>query len=335
MEPTTLALIAGCTLASGATGWLVGRGRQPVVEEADPAPPRPDPRVAELDRENRMLRSLAGVSGVERAPSTGALYGGFSESLATCLADVASGSNVDGAVFVDSAGLVIAPGDASGLERGAASLLSRVWAHSSARRIALHDDRGTILEAHAFESGSLSFWLVTVSKSRRIAPAIVGRCRYRFEGLGKDAQTQVASRLRLAPTETPVADVLARMTEAMAITGVGLLDVEGEGSLVTRGVDPYDRIGAEVVRRVVAYCQARPEFGHPDSLVLEEVSESVGFHPFECAKGRRWMLALAMPKHQEYPIERIGQWTGQLAWQLPRLDAPADPSKDRAAGGAS
>lgn len=335
MEPTTFALIAGCTLASGATGWLVGRGRQPVVEEDDPAPPRPDPRVAELDRENRMLRTLAGVSGTERAPSMGALYGGFAESLATCLADVASGSNVDGAVFVDSSGLVIAPGDASGLERGAASLLSRVWAHSSARRVALHDDRGTILEAHAFESGVLSFWLVTVSKSRRVAPAVVGRCRYRFEGLGKDAEgTQMASRLRLAATDTPVADVLARMTEAMAVTGVGLFDVDGEASLITRGLDPYDRIGADAVRRVIVYCQSRPDFGHPDSLVLENDSESVGFHPFECAKGRRRTLALVMPKQQEYPIDRIGQWTGQIAWQLPRLEA-SGASNDRAAGGAS
>lgn len=342
MEPITAAIIAGCSaLVSGGTGWYLGsRSEAPEIPASIPTEPGPDrAEVEALNDENRMLRSLIGIAGIARQTTSEELFGTTAEAIGDTLADVLSSARVRSAVVVLPNGMTVRPGTPDKAAKEAVSLLSRLWSASpDARRISIIDDLGNYLEAHRIRAKKLEFYIVTVSKGQPIAKAIIGRCRYRFEGLTPVEKSPSRTRVRVASTDAPVADVLARMSEACTLNGISLFNLDGkvETPVVEQGEYDDIGIGADTIRCVSVLAEAFDALGTVESIVVDAPRGTHGFHPFDTARGEDWMLHLVTPTESSYPESRISKWTGQLAWQIPRLEKnKSEQETKRAAGGTS
>lgn len=348
MEPITIASLIGLGLAGGVGGFVAGRRTAPEPDEpAHPTEPTSDPRVEELDRENRMLRRLTGLES-PRMIGSGGLLGEHKGYFESQLAELVSSNTVKAAAFFGPDGLVVAGDDRRQEVQTLAAVFSGVdkleFAGANASRTVWSDDRGNRFEFHrVVKSGErpiyLGVWTLSVQPPR----SVIARIKYSCSGL-KTVGDELAQRpagLRL--TEPAERELFEPIVSTVDVFTIGVLGLEGTVAHAEAANATGIRGGLrDVLRRIARLGTFVDTIGDETTQLLVELESgrTLGFHPLETSDGHIALLYMEIGAGKEYPEDRMDKWSGQLAWRLPGIDIGGsettnDDAPVQSAGGAA
>lgn len=344
MDPITIASIVGAGLAGGIGGFLAGsqRSEEEPVEKST-SPPQADPRLDELDRENRALRRLTGLQ-APKMIGDNEPFGPYQEFLETRLADLIASNSVRAAAFLDSDGLVLAGSDRTPGVEGLAAVFSTLVSidvcDEPTARIVWTDHAGNRFEFHRVSQvGRKPLYLGVWTLSVQPSPAAISRIKYACSGLSAIEPTPNDHGRTVTATSEAERALFESITTELDVYNIGIIGTQGtvaklEAPTATRVEDNLTS-ALRVITRLGLWVD---ELGTDTQQLRYETmgGRVLGFHPFDSADGSIALLYLEVGADVTYPEDHMERWIGQIAWRLPKVEPDSDSDAEQpktAAGG--
>jgi hypothetical protein len=347
MEPITIASLIGLGLAGGVGGFVAGRrasGQKPTPERPQESPP--DPRVEQLDRENRMLRRLTGLE-APRMIGEGGLLGEHKQYFEDQLAELIASNSVKSAAFFGPDGLVIAGNDRRSEVQALAAVFSTVRTvkleEGEAPRVVWSDQTGNRFEFHrVVPSSSRPIYLGVWTLSVKPPMSVLARIKYGCSGLQTVNEEPSKAGRPLRASGAPRSKLFESILQSVDVYTIGVIGLEGTVAHVESDTSSDVRSSLthvlQSISRLGSYIDGVGD--DTDRLLVElESGRVVGFHPLSTSDGRIALLYMELSAADEYPEDRMEKWVGQLAWRLPSMGVESDDevetTANTAAGGAA